>query len=50
VVRGSITWELPELGREIETRAGDRLELPQGMVHAARVGNQGVTCLEAHIN
>lgn len=50
VVWGSITWLLPELGREIETNAGDRLELPQGVVHAARVGSQGVTCLEAHIN
>lgn len=50
MVRGSITWLLPELKREIETHAGDRLELPRGVVHAARVGSQGVTCLEAHIN
>lgn len=50
VVRGSIIWVLPELQREIETHVGDRLELPRGVVHAARVGNQGVTCLEAHIN
>ena len=50
VVRGSITWLLPDLKREIETHAGDRLELPRGVVHAARVGDQGVICLEAHIN
>ncbi len=48
VVRGSITWILPQTNREIETRAGDRLDLPRGTVHAARVGSQGVTCLEAH--
>lgn len=48
VVRGSITWVLPEMDLEIETRAGDRLDLPRGVVHAARVGSQGVTCLEAH--
>lgn len=48
VVRGSITWVLPESGQEIETRAGDRLDLPRGTLHAAQVGPQGVTCLEAH--
>ena len=48
VVRGSITWVLPELGQEIDTHPGDRLELPRGTLHAARVGPQGVTCLEAH--
>lgn len=48
VVRGSITWLLPERGEEIETHAGDRLNLPAGVVHAAMVGPEGVTCLEAH--
>jgi quercetin dioxygenase-like cupin family protein len=48
VVRGSITWILPEEGREIETIAGDRLDLPKGVVHAARVGPNGVACFEAH--
>lgn len=48
VVRGSITWILPSAGQEIETRSGDRLELPRGTQHAARVGPHGVTCLEAH--
>jgi quercetin dioxygenase-like cupin family protein len=50
VVRGAITWILPDLGQELETRAGDRLELPRGLLHAARVGPQGVTCLEAHVD
>lgn len=48
VVSGSITWILPEMNQEIETHAGDRLNLPRGVVHAARVGPHGVTCLEAH--
>jgi quercetin dioxygenase-like cupin family protein len=48
VVRGSITWVLPQTNQEIETHAGDRLDLPRGTIHAALVGPQGVTCLEAH--
>ena len=47
VVRGSITWLLPETNEAIETHAGDRIELPRGTVHAAHVGPEGVTCLEA---
>lgn len=48
VVRGSITFHLPETGEDITLRAGDRLELPAGVRHAATVGPQGVVCLEAH--
>ena len=47
VLAGSITWILPN--QEIETRAGDRIDLPRGTIHAARVGAQGVTCFEAHL-
>jgi quercetin dioxygenase-like cupin family protein len=50
VVRGKITWILPDLGKEIETGPGDRLDLPRGTTHAARVGSEGVTCLEAHLD
>ena len=49
VLRGSITWVLPDLDKRIETVPGDRLDLPRGTVHAAEVGPQGVTCLEGHI-
>lgn len=51
VVQGSIAWTLylPEINQPIETRAGDRIDLPRGTVHAAQVGPQGVTCLEGHI-
>ena len=49
VVRGSITWALPETQETFETHAGDRIELPRGTWHAAEVGPQGVVCLEGHI-
>lgn len=48
VVQGSITFGLPELGQELTLKAGDRLDLPAGIVHDAVVGSQGVICLEAH--
>ena len=48
VVQGSITFGLPELGKELTLRAGDRLDLPAGVIHDAQVGAQGVLCLEAH--
>lgn len=49
VVRGSITFGLPEEGCEIYLKAGDRLDLPANTVHDAVVGPQGVVCLEAHV-
>ncbi len=48
VVRGSITFVLPTSERRLHLQAGDRLELPAGVVHSALVGPDGVTCLEAH--
>lgn len=48
VVKGSITFGLPEEGTQLELKAGDRLELHAGTVHNAIVGSNGVTCLEAH--
>lgn len=48
VVQGSITFGLPELGQELTLKAGDRLDLPAGIVHDAVLGSQGVICLEAH--
>ncbi|MCI0554062.1 MAG: cupin [Anaerolineae bacterium] len=49
VLRGSITFGLPEEGRKISLKAGDRLDLPANIVHDAVVGPQGVACLEAHL-
>ena len=46
---GSITFHLPELGRDVLLQAGDRLHLPAGTLHGADVGPDGVTCLEAHL-
>jgi len=48
VVRGSITFGLPESGRRLEMHPGDRLELDRGVIHDAVVGPEGVSCLEAH--
>ncbi len=48
VVRGSITFGLPQLDKQLTLNAGDRLDLPAGIVHDAHVGAQGVVCLEAH--
>ena len=48
-VTGSITFHLPELEREARLGAGDRLDLPARTLHAADVGPNGVTCLEAHL-
>jgi quercetin dioxygenase-like cupin family protein len=47
VLEGSITFRLPVEADEIFLRAGDRLDLPPGVVHSAIVGPQGVVCLEA---
>jgi uncharacterized protein YjlB len=47
VVQGTITFGLPELGQQLSLKAGDRLDLPAGIVHDATVGAQGVICLEA---
>jgi quercetin dioxygenase-like cupin family protein len=46
---GSIIFHLTELGRDVELRAGERLELPAGTLHGATVGSDGVQCLEAHL-
>ena len=46
---GSITFHLTELGRDVELRTGERLELPAQILHGATVGPQGVICLEAHV-
>lgn len=48
VVSGSITFGLPELEESIALAAGDRLDLPAGVLHDAVVGPDGVVCLEGH--
>jgi quercetin dioxygenase-like cupin family protein len=47
-VSGSIVFGLPKDGRQIQLKAGDRLDLPRGTVHEACVGSRGVTCRETH--
>ena len=48
VIRGSITFGLPDTGDKVTLNTGDRLELRAGVTHDAVVGSQGVACLEAH--
>lgn len=48
VLQGSITFGLPEEDHQVTLSAGDRLELPAGTQHSAEVGENGVSCLEAH--
>lgn len=48
VVSGEITFGLPEQERDVHLEAGDRLDLPSGVTHNAKVGPRGVVCLEAH--
>jgi len=47
-VEGSITFVLEAEGRSVQLRAGDRLDLPAGIVHAAVVGPDGCVCIEGH--
>ncbi len=47
VVRGSITFGLPDDQRSLTLHPGERLDLPAGTKHDAVVGPHGVTCLEA---
>lgn len=42
---GSITFHTPE--GEFELAAGDQLDIEPGTAHAATVGPDGVTCVEA---
>lgn len=43
-VAGSITFLLRD--RDIDLRPGDRMVLPAGTPHAAKVGPDGCTCIE----
>jgi quercetin dioxygenase-like cupin family protein len=48
VVSGSIEFGLPESDESVMLHAGDRLDLPSGVLHNAIVGQDGVRCLEGH--
>ena len=45
--RGSIRFLITSSGEEIDLGAGDRLDIPPGTSHAAVVGPEGVSCVEA---
>jgi len=46
--RGSIDFVLSD-GRTLTLRPGDRMLLPAGMRHAARVGPEGCACIEGKV-
>jgi quercetin dioxygenase-like cupin family protein len=46
-LEGSIVFHLDD--RDVELRAGDRLDLPAGTAHAATVGPEGCDCIEGAI-
>lgn len=48
VISGDITFRMPESDKAHTLHAGDRMELPSGVLHEAVVGSVGVVCLEAH--
>lgn len=46
-VQGVITFTLPDLNEQVTLKSGDRLVLPTNTPHGAKVGPEGVTCIEA---
>ena len=48
VTQGAIVIGLTARGESVPMSVGDRLELPAGTEHDAKVGPMGVECLEAH--
>lgn len=46
-LRGSLVFRLAATGEEIALHPGDRLDIGPGTMHAAVVGPDGVTCIEA---
>ncbi len=48
-LRGSITFQLVASAESIKLRPGDRLDIAPNTAHAAVVGPEGVTCIEAAI-
>ena len=45
--RGTIEFAVEPNGDRIELKAGDRLDIPPGVVHSTVVGPDGVACVEA---
>lgn len=46
VVRGTVTFHLPVLKKKFVLIAGDRLDLPAGIVHSVEIGPEGAVFLE----
>jgi quercetin dioxygenase-like cupin family protein len=50
LVEGSMEVTLPDSNQRVKLRAGDRVEIPAGVRHAAVVGSAGAKCVEAAIS
>lgn len=50
VLQGKIIYSLPESGRSVKLRAGDRLELPAWTTHHVMAGPEGVQCIEGRFS
>src|SRR5947208_3618986 len=48
IIAGAIVFGLTARGDSVPMSVGDRLDLPAGTEHDAKVGPMGVECLEAH--
>lgn len=46
-LRGSISFTLTETSKQFDLEEGDRLDIEPNTPHAALVGPNGVTCIEA---
>jgi len=46
-LRGSIVFTLTDSGERLSLQPGDRLDIEPHTRHAAEVGPEGVTCMEA---
>ncbi len=45
-IEGEITFSFPDLNRKFTLHFGDRFIVPAGLLHSARVGPEGVVCIE----
>ena len=46
IVRGTVTFNLPILKKKFVLIAGDRFDLPAGIVHSVEIGAEGAVFLE----
>lgn len=47
VIEGTLELTFPETNARVRLRAGDRIEIPAGILHGAIIGSSGAKCVEA---